>query len=169
MRKKILFSLILVCIGMMLVAGCSSSQPTTTAPTQAPATTVKTTRATTVPTTAAPVQTPAPIKVVTTQATNTGTATLGETNAALKAKQYLNFMAFSQNGLIKQLEYEGFTPEQSEYGVTQSGADWNVQATLKAKQYLKTMPFSRTALIAQLEYDGFTPQQAGYGVQSVGL
>lgn len=30
-------------------------------------------------------------------------------------------MAFSKDGLIKQLEFDGFTTEQAEYGVTGAG------------------------------------------------
>lgn len=33
----------------------------------------------------------------------------------------LDSMAFSRSGLIEQLEFEGFTTEQAEYGVTQAG------------------------------------------------
>ena len=32
------------------------------------------------------------------------------------AKSYLEFMDFSLSGLIDQLEFEGFTPSQAEYG-----------------------------------------------------
>ena len=35
------------------------------------------------------------------------------------ARQYLDYTAFSRQGLIDQLLYEGFTPEQAEYGVAQ--------------------------------------------------
>lgn len=93
---------------------------------------------------------------------------MGEKNAARKALEYLRFMPFSRNGLIKQLEYEGFTHQESVYGVDQSGADWNEQAALKAEQYLELMSFSRSGLIEQLEYEGFTRQQAEYGVRAVG-
>ena len=44
--------------------------------------------------------------------------------AAESAKSYLDFKAFSRNGLLDQLtsEYgEQFTPEQAEYGVSQTG------------------------------------------------
>ena len=34
---------------------------------------------------------------------------------------YLSHSAFSKDGLIEQLEYEGFTHDQSVYGVTQYG------------------------------------------------
>jgi Host cell surface-exposed lipoprotein len=30
-------------------------------------------------------------------------------------------MAFSRSGLIQQLEFEGYTPAQAEYGVSQTG------------------------------------------------
>ena len=41
--------------------------------------------------------------------------------AAKSAKSYLDFSSFSRSGLIKQLEYEGFTAEQAEYGATAVG------------------------------------------------
>ena len=41
--------------------------------------------------------------------------------AAQKAEDYLGFTAFSRSGLIEQLEFEGFTREQAEYGVAQAG------------------------------------------------
>ena len=96
------------------------------------------------------------------------TATLGETNAAKKALSYLKYSAFSREGLIDQLEFEGFTRKEAEYGVTQSGADWNEQAAKKAAQYLKYSSFSRSGLIDQLEFEGFTAQQAEYGADAVG-
>ncbi len=95
-------------------------------------------------------------------------ATIGEKNALSKALSYLSFMAFSYSGLVKQLEYEGFTHQESVYGVDNCGANWNEQATLKAQSYLDIMAFSREGLIQQLEYEGFTTEQAEYGVQAVG-
>jgi len=95
-------------------------------------------------------------------------ATLGEKNAAKKAFDYLRVMPFSRDGLIKQLEFEGFSHQEAVYGVDQSGADWNKQAALKAKQYLDMMPFSRDGLIKQLEFEGFLHQEAVYGVDQSG-
>lgn len=95
-------------------------------------------------------------------------ATMGEKNALRKAKKYLDYTAFSYNGLIEQLEYDGFTHKEAVYGADNSGANWNEQAAKKAKKYLDYTAFSRDGLIAQLEYDGFTRQQAKYGVQAVG-
>jgi len=41
--------------------------------------------------------------------------------AVKKAEQYLSVMSFSRDGLIGQLEFEGFTHEQAVYGVEQNG------------------------------------------------
>jgi len=98
----------------------------------------------------------------------TDSATLSEKNAALKARDYLDYSAFSYSGLVEQLEFEGFTHEEAVYGVDRCGADWNEQAALKARDYLDYSAFSRTELIAQLEFEGFTRQQAEYGAQAVG-
>lgn len=94
--------------------------------------------------------------------------TTGQTNALKKAKEYLGFTSFSHEGLIGQLEYEGFTKEEASYGADNCGADWNEQASKKAKDYLDFMAFSRDSLIEQLEYDGFTHEQAVYGAEKNG-
>lgn len=47
--------------------------------------------------------------------------TLGQVNALASAESYLSFMPFSYEGLIDQLEYEGFTHDQAVYGVEQNG------------------------------------------------
>lgn len=90
--------------------------------------------------------------------------TSGEKNALGSAKAYLRVMAFSRSGLIKQLEYEGYTSAEAQYGADHCGADWYEQAVLSARAYLKVMSFSRSKLIDQLEYEGFTHDQAIYGV-----
>lgn len=95
-------------------------------------------------------------------------ATMGQQNAVAKAKNYLKFMAFSHDGLVEQLEFEGFSADEATYGADNCGADWNEQAAQKAKNYLDMMSFSRDGLIEQLEFEGFTPEQAEYGVTAVG-
>ena len=95
--------------------------------------------------------------------------TKAQENAVKKAKAYLNTMAFSRSGLIKQLEFEGFTNDEAIYGVDNVSVDWNEQAVKKAKAYLDTMAFSRSGLIKQLEFEGFTYEQAVYGVEQNGL
>lgn len=94
--------------------------------------------------------------------------TLGMRNALSKAKDYLNYTAFSYTGLIKQLEYEGYSNEEATYGADNCGADWNEQAAKKAQSYLDYTSFSRQGLIDQLIYEGFTEKQAEYGVDAVG-
>lgn len=103
-----------------------------------------------------------------TVAPSTSEVTTGQKNALKKAKQYLEIMSFSYSGLVKQLEYEGYSNDECIYAVDNCGADWNEQAALKAASYLEIMPFSRNGLIKQLEYDGFTHDQAVYGVESNG-
>ena len=94
--------------------------------------------------------------------------TLGQQNALKSAKQYLQTMPFSYNGLIKQLKYEGYTDSEAEYGAKNCGADWYYQASIAAKNYLDIMPFSRKSLIEQLQYEGYTYEQAVYGVEQNG-
>lgn len=94
--------------------------------------------------------------------------TLGQKNALKTAKDYLRTMSFSYTGLIKQLEYEGYSKEEATYGADNCGADWNEQAAKMAKEYMNTMSFSRSGLISQLKYEGFTNIQAEYGASAVG-
>ena len=94
--------------------------------------------------------------------------TIGQTNALASAKYYLEYLTFSYDGLIGQLEYEGYTEEEATYAVDNCGADWNEQAAKSAKEFLDFSSFSRTSLIEQLEYKGFTHEQAVYGVEANG-
>ena len=94
--------------------------------------------------------------------------TMGQRNALSKANSYLSLTAFSRQGLIEQLEYEGFSHSDCVYAVNHCGADWNEQAALKAESYLELTSFSRSGLIDQLVYEGFTRAQAVYGVDAVG-
>lgn len=95
-------------------------------------------------------------------------ASIGEKNALNKAKSYLNYTAFSYSGLVKQLEFEGFSNSEARFGADNSGANWKEQAAKKAKQYMDYSSFSRKGLIDQLEFEGFTSEQAEYGAAAVG-
>ena len=77
-------------------------------------------------------------------------------------------MPFSYSGLIKQLEFEGYSTEDATYAADNCDADWNEQAVKKAKQYLETTAFSRDGLIEQLEFEGYTAEQAAYGAEQSG-
>ena len=95
--------------------------------------------------------------------------TVSQQNAVKTAKNYLNYSAFSRNGLISQLEYEEYSHEDAVYGADNCGADWFEQAAKKAQQYMDYSSFSRAGLIEQLIYEEFTREQAEYGADSVGL
>lgn len=101
-------------------------------------------------------------------AASTPAPTAGEANALQAALQYLKYSAFSYEGLIDQLEYEGYTHDQCLYAVDHCGADWNEQALQSAKNYLKFSAFSYSGLIDQLEYSGFTYAQALYAASNCG-
>ncbi|HEX7633525.1 MAG TPA: Ltp family lipoprotein [Candidatus Saccharimonadales bacterium] len=103
------------------------------------------------------------------QAKAAASVTVSQKNALAKAKSYLNYTAFSHDGLVDQLEYEQFSAADATYGADNSGADWNAQAAKKAKDYMSYSSFSRGGLIDQLEYEKFTPDQAAYGANAVGL
>lgn len=95
------------------------------------------------------------------------------------AVEYLNYQAFSRQGLIDQLSSDSgsqFTREEAEYGVKtledKGEVDWNEQAAKAAKEYLDYQSFSRDGLIDQLSSDAgsqFTREQAEYGAASAGL
>ena len=57
------------------------------------------------------------VVVTSTSAAGAVTVTAGSGSA----KSYLEFSSFSRQGLVDQLAYEGFTPEQAEFGVSQTG------------------------------------------------
>lgn len=97
------------------------------------------------------------------------TVTIGQKNALDSAKSYLRLMAFSYEGIIKQLEYEGFSNSEAVYAADNCEADWNEQALKSAKSYLDIMSFSYDGLVEQLEYEGFTHEQAVYGADNCGL
>jgi len=93
---------------------------------------------------------------------------MGEKNAVVKAQSYLKFSAFSHDGLIDQLEYEGFSNDEASFAVDYLNIDWNEQAVKKAKQYLDYSSFSKNGLIEQLEYEGFSHEEAVYGAEQNG-
>ena len=100
--------------------------------------------------------------------TDTAVETIGMKNAAEKAKRYLESSAFSYEGLVEQLEYEGYTYDEAVYGVDRCGADWYEQAEKKAKRYLESSAFSYDGLVGQLEYEGYTYDEAVYGADNCG-
>jgi hypothetical protein len=91
------------------------------------------------------------------------------TQAVRAAREYLQTQAFSLNGLVKQLKFDGYSTGDATYGASHSGANWMQQASRAAKEYLQTQPFSFSGMVKQLEFDGFTPPQAVHGARAAGL
>jgi hypothetical protein len=89
--------------------------------------------------------------------------------AAGSAESYLDFSAFSRSGLVDQLEFEGFTAAEAEFGVAATNADWNEQAAKSAEAYLEFSSFSKSGLIDQLVFEGFSSEEAEYGVTQAGF
>lgn len=92
--------------------------------------------------------------------------TTGQKNALSTARSYLNYSAFSYQGLIEQLEYEKYSHDDAVYAADNCNADWNEQALDKANSYLDFSAFSYKGLIEQLEYEKFTKEQATYGADN---
>lgn len=95
--------------------------------------------------------------------------TTSQQNARESAEGYLRYSAFSRDGLIGQLEYEGYSTADAEYAVDILNVNWNEQAVQVAANYLEYSSFSRQGLIDQLLYEGFSESQAQFGVDSTGL
>ena len=101
--------------------------------------------------------------------------TKSQENAIRAAEDYLEFMAFSRQGLIDQLSSEygsQFPVADATFAVDALDVDWNEQAARSAQSYLDTMPFSCQALIDQLssEYGSqFTIEQARHGATVAGI
>ena len=89
-------------------------------------------------------------------------------NVIKKAESYLRYTSFSRQGLIEQLEFEGFSHDACVYAVDNVTVDWNEQCAKKAKSYLDYTSFSRQGLYGQLEFEGFTHEQIEYGLSAVG-
>ncbi|MED1863275.1 Ltp family lipoprotein [Fictibacillus nanhaiensis] len=94
---------------------------------------------------------------------------VSQASAVQKAEAYIDMGGFSKTGLIKQLEFEKFSKEDSAFAVENIDVDWNEQAKIKAEAYMDMGGFSRQSLIDQLKFEGFTDAEATYGVDQVGL
>jgi Host cell surface-exposed lipoprotein len=88
-------------------------------------------------------------------------------NALRAAENYLDVIAFSQQGLIEQLEFEEYSTEAAQWAVANVQVDWNEQAALKAADYLDLQAFSEGGLRDQLEFEGFTPEQIEFAISEM--
>jgi Host cell surface-exposed lipoprotein len=142
-----------------------TTAPTATVPVTVPPTTVP-------PTTVPP--TTVPPTTTTTKAPPVPTLTQQQQSAVEEANQYLNTEAFSQQGLIDQLDSPdggGYSVNDATVAVDSLTVNWNTEAVQAAHEYLQTQPFSCSDLIQQLDspYGGeFTVAQATYGATQAG-
>lgn len=150
----------LIVVGSFGNSGEPSSSSASEPPTSASATTSPVTAATTesVEDTAAPPEPAPPAEPEFTRA---------QENAIAKAESYLDYSAFSKQGLVDQLVYDDFDTADATFAVDHieatGGVDWHAQAAKKAESYLEYSSFSLSGLVDQLQYDGFTPEQAQHG------
>ena len=93
---------------------------------------------------------------------------LGSRNALSTANDYLAYTAFSYEGLVDQLKFEGYSDNEARDAANNCGADWNDQAVKSAQNYLDFQAFSYSGLIKQLEFEKFTSSEAEYGASHCG-
>ncbi|MGB6246033.1 Ltp family lipoprotein, partial [Gordonia sp. (in: high G+C Gram-positive bacteria)] len=93
-------------------------------------------------------------------------ATPSQRNAIAKARDYLSLSAFSRQGLIEQLAFEGFSNDDAVFAVDYLSPDWTDQARKKAAEYMSMSAFSEQGLTEQLVFEGFTQEQAAAGAAS---
>ena len=87
-----------------------------------------------------------------------------------QAMSYLDFMAFSRNGLIQQLQHDGYTDQAISNALDlleKYYVSWDTEAVKKAQEYMETFSFSQQRLYEQLIHDGFTEEQANYSASYV--
>lgn len=99
--------------------------------------------------------------------------TSGQRNALEAAQNYVDIMAFSKAGLIRQLSSsagDGYSRREAKFAANHVDVDWKEEAVEAARNYLDTMPMSEQQLFEQLTSsagDGFTDAQARYAVKKV--
>lgn len=95
------------------------------------------------------------------------TITIGQENALDKATSYIEFSDFSQQGLRRQLEFEGFTSEEIDYALEYVPVDYEQEASDRALAYYTTQSLSKTGVRDQLEFEGYTSEQIEYAINSL--
>lgn len=113
----------------------------------------------------------APAEETTEEAPPEPELTAAQENALEAAESYLEFQAFSRQGLIDQLtsEYgDGYKKKDATFAVDALDVNWKKQAVRAAEEYLEFQSFSLDGLIEQLESEygsQFTHAQAVYGAK----
>jgi hypothetical protein len=93
-----------------------------------------------------------------------------KTQAVERAKSYLESGAISKKGLVRQLEYEGFSRADAKFAVKYLAPDWDEEAVEAAENYVRFESFSKKSLIELLTTkELFTSPQAKLGARAVGF
>lgn len=87
--------------------------------------------------------------------------------ALSQAQGYIESGAFSHDGLVEQLEYEGYGEKNATYAADNVGADWSAEALQSAQSYVDHIGISSEHLYEMLDYEKFTPDQIDYAMQNV--
>jgi hypothetical protein len=80
-----------------------------------------------------------------------------------------NIRYLGPNGLLAQLQKNGFSLEEATYGVEKAPIKWRRQAEKVAQNHLKKKEFSRSDLISQLHNEGFSIDDATFAVTRNGF
>ena len=99
----------------------------------------------------------------------TAAATENQQKALDKANEYVDTLPLSREGLIKQLEYDGYTTDVATYAADNCSVNWNKEAKEMAEQYMDSTTYTYKEMVQQLEAEGFTKKQAKFGAKAVGL
>ena len=99
----------------------------------------------------------------------TSVATESQQKALDKANEYVNTLALSHDGLVRQLEYDGYSTDDATYAADNCSTNWNKEAREMAEQYMESTTYTYDAMVQQLEAEGFTRSQAEFGAKAVGL
>ena len=95
---------------------------------------------------------------------------VGGRTAALQAEKYLQYEAFSKNGLSNQLKIEGYPEEDIEEAFQYLHVNWKEKAVEKAVQVVKQnnndISTDRIKGILTSEL-GFTPEEADYAIDEL--
>lgn len=91
----------------------------------------------------------------------------GSDEAVKEAEDYLKYSAFSRDGLIDQLVYEGFDEDEAAEAVDSLGVDWSEQAVRAAEEFIDFGGVSHDGLIDTLKYSGFSEEDATAAVDSL--
>ena len=100
---------------------------------------------------------------------NSAAATENQQKALDKANEYIDTLALSRDGLVKQLEYDGYSADVATYAADNCSANWNKEAKEMAEEYMDSTTYTYKAMVQQLEDEGFTRDQAKFGAKAVGL